>query len=141
MRTRGISDRVSRAWGNRVFLSAGIGNRASKNFGTGNSAYQVFSRKPGTNGNSTTFRVVVPGGAGAAASVTTTGSFETNNATVTFNSATAGAGVASSTVKDMIRLVNSDPNARPLVHVQVPEGSDGTGVVAAAAATALTGAV
>ena len=136
MRARGINPRLARFRRNRVFLSVGIGNRASKNLGTGNSAYSVFSRTPGTGGNSTTFRIVVPAGSNAVASVGVAGS------AVTFNSATgATAGVATSTVNDMIRMVNSDVSARPLVHVQRASGSDGTGVVAAVAATALTGAV
>lgn len=137
---RGIPLRIQRAWGNRNFTSPGIGNRAQRALGTGNSAYVVFSRKPGTLGNATTFRIVVAG-ANTAASVATTGSFEAGNATVTFNSATNGSSVATSTVKDMARLVNTDSAARPLVFVTIPEGSDGTGVVAAVAATALAGAV
>lgn len=141
MLSRGISPRTSRAWAGRVFLSkAGmIGNRAFKTFGTGNSAYEVHSRKPGTAGNTTTFRVVVAG-VNTAASVVVTGAFETSNATVTFNAATNGSSVATSTVSEMARMVNSDRLARPVVHVQRGVGSDGTGVVAAVAATALAGA-
>jgi hypothetical protein len=139
--SRGLNPYNSRRWGVSVpFLSLGVGNRASKTLGTGNSAFQVFSRQPGTLGNSTTFRVVVAG-ASTPASVAVTGSFAAGTAAVTFNSATSAGSAATSTVADMIRLVNSDVAARPLVHVQRAPGSDGTGVVAAVAATALTGAV
>lgn len=137
MLSRGIPLRIQRAWGNRPMLSSGIGNRATKRFGTGNSAFDVFSRKPGTGGNSITFAVVVPATANAAASVTVAGN------AVTFNSATDGQATpaATSRVIDMARIVNSDATARPLVHVQNAPQSDGTGVVAAVAATALAGAV
>src|SRR5690349_2692388 len=97
MFSRGIPLRFAKAWGNRVFLSkpGQIGNRAFKVFGTGNSGFEVHSRVPGLTGNNTKFAVVVPAGAGAVASVVVTGSLATNNAVVTFNTATAGAGVNS----------------------------------------------
>lgn len=130
---RGFSHRTAAAWRNRRFLSVGAGNRAAGSFGTGNSAFRAFARTPGTGGNAITFRIVVSG-ASTVQSVAVVGS------AVTFNSATSAGSAATSTVNDMIRAVNSDSAARPLIHLYKAAGSDGTGVVAAVAATALSGA-
>ncbi len=120
-RARGLSPRNARRWVNARFLGAAIGNRATITLGTGNSAYQVWAKRPGTGGNSITFEVVVAG--------------------ATFNSATSAGSVATSTVNDMISAISYFPAATALVHVQRAPVSSGAGVVAAVAATALAGAV
>lgn len=125
---RGINAVNRRAIGGRY--TRGLGNRATlATLGTGNSAYNGFAETPGTAGNSITFRIVVAG-ANTAASVAVVGN------AVTFNSATNGSSVATSTVNAMIDAVN---RAQALIWLQRPAGSDGTGVVAAVAATNLTG--
>lgn len=131
---RGIGPRVARRWAGAQFLSPGVGDRAAVTLGTGNSQYALYAKTPGTGGNAITFRVVVSG-ANTTASVSVAGS------AITFNSATNGASAATSKVSEMIRLVNGDATAGPLVRMYTPEGSDGTGTVAAVAATALSGAV
>ncbi len=134
LRARGLNPRNARRWAGARFLHAGVGNKATRALGTGNSAYYLYAKFPGTGGNAITFAVVVAG-ASTPASVAVVGN------AVTFNSATSAGSAATSTVNDMIRLVNSNVDARALLHVQRAPASDGTGVVAAVAATALTGAV
>jgi hypothetical protein len=60
---------------------------------------------------------------------------------ITVNSATNGASAATSTAAEVRRAVNFHATASTLVHVQYAPGNDGTGVVAALAATNLAGAV
>ncbi len=133
-RARGLNPRNARRWFNARFLGAGIGNRATISLGTGNAAYQVWAKRPGTGGNSITFRIVVAG-ASTAASVAVVGN------AITFNSATSAGSAATSTVNDMISAVSYFPAASALAHVQRAPVSSGAGVVPAVAATALAGAV
>jgi hypothetical protein len=116
-----------------------MGNRAQRTFLTGNSAFDVFSKRPGTVGNSTTFRILVAG-TNTPASVTVTGSLDTSNAAVTFNAATGAGGASQSTTNDLIRLVNNSAAASPVVWVQRSAGSDGTGTATGFAASVLQGA-
>lgn len=132
---RGLTPRNAVRWASARFLGPGMGNRAKVDLGSGNSAYQVWARKPGTGGNSITFAVVVAG-ASTAASVAVVGD------AITFNSATSGGSAATSTVNQMIDMVNRNAAASALVWAQLKmPGSDGTGVVAAVAATNLAGGV
>ena len=125
---RGLNARLRRVIGGRT--TRGLGNRAVlATLGTGNAAYNGFAKTPGTGGNSLTFRIVVSGN-NTAQSVGVAGN------AVTFNSATNGGGTATSTVNAAIDAVN---RAQELIWLQRPAGSDGTSVVAAVGATALTG--
>jgi hypothetical protein len=60
---------------------------------------------------------------------------------ITINSATTSGSVASSTARDIETAVRANAAANTLVHVQRKYGDDGTGVVTALTATALSGAV
>ncbi len=132
---RGLTPRNAVRWATAHFGVAGMGNRAKVELGSGNSAYQLWARAPGTGGNSITFAVVVAG-ASTAASVAVVGN------AITFNSATSAGSAATSTVNQMIDMVNRSPAASPLVWAQLKmPGSDGTGIVAAVAATSLAGGV
>lgn len=131
---RGLNPRNARRWQNAHFGVAGVGNRARLTLGTGNSAYQLWAKVPGTSGNGISFTIAVAG-ADTPASVSVVGN------AITFNAATDGDSAATSTVNEMIRVVGSNPTARGLVHLTRAPGSDGTGVVAAVEETNLTGAV
>lgn len=132
MLARGISLRLARLWGNRNFT--GIGNRATRTIGTGNAAHTYIAKTPGTAGNAITVAYVVAG-LNTPLTVTVAGS------AITVNVATNGAGAATSIAADVRRAVQGNAAANALVQIQRAPGSDGTGVVAAQAATALTGAV
>lgn len=86
----------------------------------------------GAAGNSIRLRVVVSG-ASTPASVAVSGN------DITFNSATNGSSVATSTGSQMMAALNADANASKLIFAQLAAGNDGTGVVAAFAYTNLTG--
>lgn len=131
-RARGISRRVIPGWAGRKYL--GIGNRATLTLGTGNAQLAYFAKTPGTTGNSVTISYVVAG-ANTPLSVSVAGS------AITVNVATNGSSAATSTATEVKRAVDFDPTAGALVQAYRPLGSDGTGVVSAVAATALSGAV
>lgn len=145
LRARGVSARLARLWGNRVFAPSGAnsvpGNRASLITGTGNGRILWVARTPGTTGNGYTVRFVVAGNNTALSVTNTAGA-------ITVNLATNGSGVATSTAADVVRAIKlsyaqQQPGAA-LSYVwpeQVRPGSDGTGVQVALAATNLTGAV
>ncbi len=135
LRARGLTPVNSVRWRKARNLGGdGLGNRARRTFGTGSASYVAYAKAPGTGGNAITFAVVV-GGANTPASVSVTGT------AITFNSATDAGSVGTSTAASMLGIVNSFGPARSLAHFQLALASDGTGVVAAQAATALIGAV
>ena len=86
----------------------------------------------GAEGNSIRVRVVVAG-ASTPQSVAVSGN------DITFNSATNGSSVATSTGSQMMAALNADPVAGKMQFSQLAAGNDGTGVVAAFAFTNLTG--
>lgn len=129
---RGISRRVIPGWAGRKTL--GIGNRATLTLGTGNAQSWFFARTPGTGGNAITIRYVVAG-ANTPLSVSVAGN------AITVNVATNGSSAAISTAHEVNRAIDFDVNAAPLVWAYREAGSDGTGVVSAVGATALSGAV
>lgn len=94
----------------------------------------VFSKTPGTGGNSTTFRVVVSGN-NTPLSVSVAGS------AITVNAATNGSAASISTANEIVNAVNQSPTAGPLVWARLAPGNDGTGVVTAFGPTSLAGAV
>ena len=115
---------------------SGLGNRAQLTTAlTGaNNDLLFYARKPGTGGNAVTGAIVVAG-ASTALSVSVVGN------AITINSATTSGSVASSTARDIETAVRANAAANTLVHVQRKYGDDGTGVVTALTATALSGAV
>jgi hypothetical protein len=122
MIARGISPRLAKLWGNRVFLGTGTRGVYA---GTG---YVVLSRTTATA--QPRFGIVVAG-ANTAASVTVSGN------DVTFNSATNGASAATSTVKDMVRAIQASRPASAVVSIQIDKGHAGSTVVSARALTTL----
>lgn len=131
---RGISPRLARLWGRRSFL--GHGNRATltTNLAGANNDLTFIARNLGTAGNATTVRYVVAG-------ASTPLSISVAGAAITVNVKTNGASAAISTAKEVADAVNRDKNAYALVSAGNAPGNDGTGVVAALAATNLTGGV
>lgn len=131
-RARGISRRVIPGWAGRKY--AGIGNRATLTLGTGNAQLAFFAKVPGTGGNSITIQYAVAG-ASTPLSVSVVGN------AITVNVATSAGSAAISTATDVKRAIDFDLTAGAMVQAYRPLGSDGTGVVAAVGATALSGAV
>jgi hypothetical protein len=86
----------------------------------------------GTDGNSLTVAFVVSG-----TNMPLSASISGNAVTVTV--ATNGAGAATSTARQVQVAVNSHASIRPKMYVNLATSNDGTGVVAAQAATALSG--
>jgi hypothetical protein len=93
---------------------------------------RFVAQKPGAAGNSITIAYVVSG-------TNTPLSVAVSGTAITVNVATSGAGAATSTAKDVRDKVNNTAKAWALVKVMYKTGNDGTGVVAALAATPLTG--
>lgn len=136
MTARGVGARVAGAWGNRFFMSVGVGNRASLTTalaGANNDLY-LYAKTPGTGGNAITFAIAVAGN-NTPLSVSVSGN------AITVNAATDGAGAATSTAAEVRRAINFNTAAYALIHAQHAPGNDGTGVVTALAATNLAGAV
>lgn len=114
----------------------GDGNRASltTNLAGANNDIQFRSKAVGASGNSTTITYAVAGN-NTPLSISVVGS------AITVNVATNGAGAATSTARDIARAINSDRSAGPLVWANSHfSNNDGTGVVIAMTATALSGA-
>jgi hypothetical protein len=91
------------------------------------------AQKRGSFGNSITVAYVVAG-ASTPLTVSATGT------AITVNVATSSGSAAVSTAAQVMAAVQATPAAAALVRVALASGSDGTGVVAAMAATALSGA-
>lgn len=104
---------------------------ASASFGTGDAAFDVTAQNAGPNGNSISVELVDPGVAGSL-SVSVVGS------AITVTLADDGTAVTS-TASDVVSAINASAPASALVVASVPATSAGTGVVAAAAATNLSG--
>lgn len=112
--------------------------RASTTSGAGASAVHVEADEPGEVGNDVRYGVVV-GGLNTPLSVAVDQSGVTDDITV--HAATDGAGAPTSTAAQVRDAINAHLTASVLVTASLPEGSDGTGVVAASALAALTGGV
>jgi hypothetical protein len=97
-----------------------------------NNDINVFARAAGQSGNNLTVAIAVAGN-NTALSVAKAGN------AITINSATDGGGLPTSTAAQVIAKINSDPVVGASVFAELMPGSDGTGVVAALGATALTG--
>ena len=135
MIARGLNRRQAGLLGGRYFR--GIGNRATLTtaLAGANNDVTLIARTPGVGGNSITFTIAVPAGAGVSESVGVVGS------AITYNTSTAGAGVSNATANQMVKALLASPAASALVWSQVAvPGNDGTGVVVAMASTPLTGA-
>lgn len=133
---RGINPRRAGRYGSAIFVSqpTTIGNRATKVVGSGNAAFAIHAKEPGTGGNAVTVAFVAPASANSPLSVSVAGK------AITVNLRTVTASTPVSTAAEVRRAINSDPSAQKLVHAQSVPGSDGTGVVTAAASSNLTGA-
>lgn len=133
MRARGINPRLVKLWGRRTFM--GLGNRATltTNLTGANNDLFYMSRTPGTGGNAITIAYTVAG-----ASTPLSVAVATKAITVTV--ATTAGSAASSTAIDIERAIRLNTAANALVHVNRAPGNDGTGVVTALTATALSGA-
>lgn len=97
-----------------------------------NNAIQWTAREDGADGNAITVALVVAG-ANTALSVDVDGD------AITVNVATSAGSAATSTAADVIAAVQADAAANALVTVDDAGASNGTGVVAAVAATPLAG--
>jgi hypothetical protein len=97
-----------------------------------NNDLTITAVRPGVGGNSTTIAYVVAG-ANTPLSVSRSGS------AITVNVATNGSSVATSTAAQVRDAINASDEAKHLVKAENAAGNDGTGVVTALSATALTG--
>jgi hypothetical protein len=113
--------------------SATLAVRSSRTVGSGNSKLRIFWRTPGTAGDVKTCSVVVSG-TGTALSVNVTTS------DVTVNSATNGGGTATSTVAQIIAALYANTTFRTNWDADTSDG-DGTGTIAAAGSSTLSGGV
>lgn len=102
--------------------------------GATNARFTVTAREGGTGGNSVRLAIVVPAGASVAGPVVSV-----NGLDITVTTGTAAAGVSNTTANQAIAAINAHIAAKQLVVASLPTGSDGTGVIAAAAITALAG--
>lgn len=124
-RFKGIAGR----WG-------GFGNKANATLTTNltgtNNDLKYTAKDRGTGGNAITVAYVVAG-VSTALSVSVTGN------AITVNVATNGSSAAVSTAAQIAAAVTAHATAGGLVQVANATGNDGTGVVTAMTATALTG--
>lgn len=134
MGARGINSRLARLLGSRTFR--GIGNRATRTtaLAGANNDITLIADYPGTAGNSITLTIAVAGN-NTPLSVAVAGN------AITVNAATNGSAASISTARQVVDAINFHPAARSLVWAQVADGNDGTGVVVAQGATALTGGI
>lgn len=130
---RGFNRRnVRSTWGTRRTI--GDGNRAflTTALAGANNDLRYMAKAYGTAGNSVTVAYAVAGN-NTPLSVSVAGS------AITVNVATNGSAAATSTARDVRRAVEGNRSANALVSVWDAPQNDGTGVVAALAATALSG--
>jgi hypothetical protein len=121
---------------NKSITTSPADGRASKTFGVvaSDNAIRYTAKEPGVEGNEITITHVDPPGNNAALDVTVTGS------DITVSLATDGASAVTSKADAVVDAINADVEANLLVSASSAVGdSNGTGVVAAAAETALTG--
>lgn len=107
LRARGISPRLAKLWGNRVFMGTG----ATRGVYVSPQGYTVVSKSVQALVAQPRFGVVVAG-VNTPASVTVAG------LDVTFNSATNASSVATSTALDAVRAVQANPAAQKLVSIE-----------------------
>lgn len=114
-------------------LGAKYGAAAALSTAQGSNKDLTFTaRTPGGNGNLITVRYVIAG-LNTALSIGVAGN------AITVNVATDGAGAATSTADAIRDAINKDAAASALVRAERAASNNGTGVVAALTATALTG--
>jgi hypothetical protein len=101
--------------------------------GTGNSAFAVTAREAGTSGNTTTITLTAGSGNDTPTSVSV------STAAITVTLGTDSAGVVNATANEVVAAINASTPAKALVRAGKAAGSDGTGVVAAAASAPLAG--
>jgi hypothetical protein len=99
--------------------------------GTGSVIFQTKATGPGSNGTASV--AVVASGNNTALSVTTSGGV------VTVHLATDGSGNPTSTAAQVRDAIAADGTASALIRADLARGSDGSGVVSAAAQQALLG--
>lgn len=109
------------------------GTAASLTLGSSNSKVRVVANDEGEDGNDITLEIIDPAGNNVALSVDVDGSH------IIVTGATDGSSVLTSTAALVIAAINEDNTASQLVTASNGASSDGTGVVAAAATTPLTG--
>ena len=130
---RGLNHAQIAAFRGRNFL--GLGNRAMLTTSQGaNSDLTFFARTTGTGGNLITVSYVDPASNSAALGVAVVGS------AITVNLATDASGDVTSTAKQVRDAMLASAPASKLVWAQLAQGSDGSGALAAMAATNLAGA-
>jgi hypothetical protein len=129
---RGFNRRNVRVWNGRKTI--GDGNRAflTTNLAGTNNDLRYMAKAYGTAGNAVTVTYAVAGN-NTPLSVSVAGS------AITVNVATNGSAAPLSTALDVCRAVLANRQANALVSVWAAPQNDGTGVVAAMAATALSG--
>lgn len=99
----------------------------------GNNDITVTAKKAGTGGNSIKVELKNPGAASQALKINIVGD------TIEVSLATDGTSAITSTAAQVITAINAHLTAKELVTAANATGSDGTGVVAAVAATPLAG--
>lgn len=105
--------------------------------GTGDAKFAVTALEPGTVGNGLTLALVKAGSASQPTSVAVAGG--TDIIVTLGTSAAPTPFVINATANEVIAAINAHAEAKTLVHAGVKGGSDGTGVVAAAAEAPLAG--
>lgn len=120
--------------GNLSKIYNGGGTPATLTVGAGNSAFRVSGRKGGTEDHDITLRTLA-GGNNLVLDVSVIGR------AITVQLATDGAGASTSTAVQVRDAINLDPEAKFMVLADLPAASNGTGLVAAAAAAPLAGGV
>ena len=111
----------------------GTPNVAAATIGSGNAAVQATAATPGPAGNAVTVALIDPGVADAALDITT------SSDAITVNLATDAASAITTTAAELVAAWAAVAAATTLATLALASGSDGTGVLAAVAATALTG--
>ena len=121
---------------NKKITTSPEDGRASKTFGVvaSDNAFKVTALEPGVAGNAITVALVDPPGNNAVLDVTVV------DDAITVSLATDGTSVVTSQADQVVDAINADAEANLLVSASAAVGdSNGDGVVAAAAATPLTG--
>lgn len=118
--------------GRRTFR--GIGNRATLTtaLAGANNDLTLISKRTGTAGNAVTFAIVVDGN-------NTPLSVSVTSNAITLNAATNGSAASTTTAKQAVAALLASAPAQALVWAQLAPANEGSGVVVAQAATALSG--
>lgn len=98
-----------------------------------NNDIQLYAATAGADGNDITLALVDPSGNDESLAVTVTDS------AISASLATDGAGAITSTAAEVVAAINAEGDAAELVTAYLKSGNDGSGVVTALAATALSG--